>query len=152
METIRVILADDHAVVRRGVRALLEEAPDIEVVAEAADGHQALALVEDKKPHLLVTDISMPGMTGLELASHITRDFPSTRVLILSMHKEKEYATKALAAGAGGYLLKDAGDAECEAAVRAVARGESYLSPCVSGHLVTEYMRLRRPSGPRPTP
>ena len=144
MGAIRVVLADDHAVVRRGVRALLQEAPDIEVVAEAADGHQALASVEAKRPDVLVTDIAMPGLTGLELAKRVARDFPQTRVLILSMHKEKEYATRALAAGAGGYLLKDAGDAECEAAVRAVARGESYLSPSVSGHVVTEYVRLAK--------
>jgi DNA-binding NarL/FixJ family response regulator len=144
MATIRVVLADDHAVVRRGVRALLQEAPDIEIVAEAADGHQALASVEAKRPDVLVTDIAMPGLNGLELAKRVARDFPQTRVLILSMHNEKEYATRALAAGAGGYLLKDAGDAECEAAVRAVARGESYLSPSVSGHVVTEYVRLAK--------
>jgi DNA-binding NarL/FixJ family response regulator len=144
MGTIRVVLADDHPVVRRGVRALLQEAPDIEVVAEAADGHQALASVEAKRPDVLVTDIAMPGLTGLELAKRVARDFPQTRVLILSMHKEKEYATRALAAGADGYLLKDAGDAECEAAVRAVARGESYLSPSVFGHVVTEYVRLAK--------
>jgi DNA-binding NarL/FixJ family response regulator len=144
MGTIRVVLADDHPIVRRGVRALLQEAPDIEVVAEAADGHQALAAVEANRPHVLVTDIAMPGLTGLELAKRVARDFPQTRVLILSIHKEKEYATRALAAGAGGYLLKDAGDPECEAAVRAVARGEGYLSPSVSGHVVTEYVRLAK--------
>jgi DNA-binding NarL/FixJ family response regulator len=141
MGTIRVVLADDHAVVRRGVRSLLE-APDIEVVAEAGDGHQALAAVAAHRPDVLMTDIAMPGMTGLELAERVARDFPPTRVLILSMHKDKAYATRALAAGAAGYLLKDAGAAECEAAVRAVVRGESYLSPAVSGHVVAEYTRL----------
>jgi DNA-binding NarL/FixJ family response regulator len=142
MGTIRVVLADDHAVVRRGVRSLLEESPGIEVVAEAADGREAVAAVAAHRPDVLVTDIAMPGLTGLELAECVARDFPQTRVLILSMHKEKAFATRALAAGAAGYLLKDAGAAECEAAVRAVARGESYLSPAVSGHLVTEYTRL----------
>jgi DNA-binding NarL/FixJ family response regulator len=142
MDTIRVVLADDHAVVRRGVRATLEEAPDIEIVAEAANGNEALASVEAKRPDVLVTDIAMPGLTGLELAERTTRDFPQTRVLILSMHNEKRYATKALAVGASGYLLKDATAAECEAAVRAVARGDGYLSPFISGHLVTEYARL----------
>ena len=141
MGTIRVVLADDHAVVRRGVRSLLE-APDIEVVAEAGDGHQALAAVAAHRPDVLMTDIAMPGMTGLELAERVARDFPPTRVLILSMHKDKAYATRALAAGAAGYLLKDSGAAECEAAVRAVVRGESYLSPAVSGHVVAEYTRL----------
>ncbi len=142
MGTIRVVLADDHAVVRHGVRSLLEAAPDIEIVAEAGDGHQALALVEAHRPDVLVTDIAMPGLTGLELAEHVARDFPQTRVLVLSMHQEKAYATRALAAGAAGYLLKDAGADECEVAVRAVARGESYLSPAVSGHVVAEYARL----------
>jgi DNA-binding NarL/FixJ family response regulator len=141
MGTIRVVLADDHEVVRRGVRSLLE-APDIEVVAEAGDGHQALAAVAAHRPDVLMTDIAMPGMTGLELAERVARDFPPTRVLILSMHKDKAYATRALAAGAAGYLLKDSGAAECEAAVRAVVRGESYLSPAVSGHVVAEYTRL----------
>jgi DNA-binding NarL/FixJ family response regulator len=101
MGTIRVVLADDHAVVRRGVRSLLE-APDIEVVAEAGDGHQALAAVAAHRPDVLMTDIAMPGMTGLELAERVARDFPPTRVLILSMHKDKAYATRALAAGAAG--------------------------------------------------
>jgi DNA-binding NarL/FixJ family response regulator len=142
MGTIRVVLADDHAVVRHGVRSLLEAAPDIEIVAEAGEGHQALALVTAHRPDVLVTDIAMPGLTGLELVECVVRDFPQTRVLVLSMHQEKAYATRALAAGAAGYLLKDAGAAECEAAVRAVVRGESYLSPAVSGHVVAEYARL----------
>lgn len=95
MGAIRVILADNHAVVRLGVRSLLEQAGDIEIIAEAADGIQALALVEAHHPDVLVTDIAMPGLTGLELASRVARDCPPTRVLILSMHREKEYATKA---------------------------------------------------------
>jgi DNA-binding NarL/FixJ family response regulator len=142
MGTIRVVLADDHAVVRRGVRSLLEAAPDIEVVAEAGAGHEALAAVAAHRPDVLVTDIAMPGLTGLELAERVARDFPATRVLILSMHEEKAYATRALALGAAGYLLKNASGPECEAAVRAVVRGESYFSPAVSGHLVAEYTRL----------
>ncbi len=142
MGTIRVVLADDHTVVRRGVRSLLEMSPDIEIVAEAGDGHQALEAVVAHRPDLLVTDIAMPGLTGLDLAERISRDFPETRVLILSVHKEKAYATRALAVGAAGYLIKDADADECEAAVRAVVRGDSYLSPAVSGHLVAEYARL----------
>jgi DNA-binding NarL/FixJ family response regulator len=142
METIRVVLADDHTVVRRGVRAILEEASDIEIVAEAADGNEALASVEAKRPDVLLTDISMPGLTGLELTERTVREFPQTRVLILSIHNDMGYATKALAVGASGYLLKDAAATEWEAAVRAVARGDGYLSPIISGHLVTEYARL----------
>ena len=93
MGAIRVVLADDHAVVRRGVRSLLEEA-DIEVVAEAADGQQALAAVATHAPDVLMTDLAMPGMSGLDLAERVASDFPLTRVLILSMHREKSYATR----------------------------------------------------------
>ncbi len=142
MGTIRVVMADDHAVVRCGVRVLLEKSGDIKIVAEAENGDQALALVEANRPDVLVTDIEMPGLTGLELAVRVTRECPETKVLIFSMHREKQYVTKALTSGAAGYLLKDAGARECEAAVRAVCRGESYLSPAVSAHLVAEYARL----------
>ena len=156
MGTIRVVLADDHAFVRRGVRALLEEAGDIEVVAVAEDGDKALALVQANRPDVLVTDIEMPGLDGFELTTRVVREFPGTKVLILSIHKQKEYATRALSCGALGYLLKDAGERECEAAVRAVYRGESYLSPAISSHLVAEYARLAQaeepPGGPPLTP
>jgi DNA-binding NarL/FixJ family response regulator len=142
VSTIRVVLVDDHALVRRGVRAWLEEAGDIEVVGEAADGERAIELLAAHRPDVLVTDIEMPGMNGLDLTRRVVLEYPDTKVLILSIHKQKEYATKALASGAKGYLLKDAGEGECEAAVRAVFRGESYLSPAVSAHLVAEYTRL----------
>ena len=143
MGTIRVVLADDHALVRFGMRALLEAAGDIEIVAEAEDGDKALALVEAHRPDVLVTDIEMPGLGGLELTERVVREFPATKVLILSIHKkEKEYATTASTCGALGYLLKDAGEQEYSAAVRAVFRGESYLSPVISAHVVAEYTRL----------
>jgi DNA-binding NarL/FixJ family response regulator len=142
MSTIRVVLADDHALARRGVRALLAETGDIEVVAEAEDGDTALKLVETHRPDVLVTDIEMPGLTGLELTERVVRDCPGTKVLIISIHKAKEYATKAITSGAAGYLLKDAGSSEFAAAVRAVFQGESYLSPAISAHLVAEYTRL----------
>ncbi len=145
MSTIRVVLADDHALVRRGVRAWLEDDADgIEVVAEAEDGRRkALALVAERRPDVLITDIEMPGLSGIELTRRVVVEFPETKVLILSIHKQKEHAAKALASGRlGGYLLKDAGQRECEAAVRAVFRGESYLSPAISAHVVAEYTRL----------
>jgi DNA-binding NarL/FixJ family response regulator len=147
MSTIRVVLADDHALVRRGVRAWLEEADGIAVVAEADDGAKALALVAERRPDVLVSDIEMPGLDGFELTRRVAVEFPETKVLILSIHKQKEHATKALASGARGYLLKDAGQRECEAAVRAVFRGESYLSPAISAHLVAEYTRLAQAEG-----
>jgi DNA-binding NarL/FixJ family response regulator len=152
MSTIRVVLADDHALVRRGVRAVLEAAGDIEVVAEAEAGDKALSLVEAHRPDVLLTDIEMPGLTGLELAERVVREFPETRVLVLSIHKQKDYVTRALSSGARGYLLKDAGERECEAAVRAVHRGESYLSPAISTHLVAEYTRLVRAEEAAPAP
>ncbi len=126
----------------RGAIVALEEAGDIEVVAEAADGETALNLVEHHRPDVLVTDIEMPGLTGIELTERVARDWPETKVLIISMHQTKEYATKAISSGAAGYLLKDAGASEFEAAVRAVFRGENYLSPAISAHLVAEYTRL----------
>jgi DNA-binding NarL/FixJ family response regulator len=152
MGTIRVILADDHAIVRVGVRSLLEEMPEIEVVAEAVDGHQALDLVEAHRPDVLVTDIAMPGLSGLELAEMVSRDHAVTRVLVLSMHKERAFATRALACGAAGYLLKDAASSELGIAVLAVARGDGYLSPTVSAYLVADYARLAKAEAPPPDP
>ncbi len=144
MEKIRVVLADDHSFVRAGVRAILEEIEDVMVVAEAADGQQALALVESHRPNVLVTDISMPILDGVELASRVPAASPTTRVLVLSMHADRPYATKAMAAGAAGYLLKDAGLDELEKALRAVANGESYLSPAISTHVLADYTRLAK--------
>ena len=117
MSTIRVVLADDHALVRRGVRSWLEDAGDIEVVAEAEDGNAALALVASHQPDVLITDIEMPELDGIELTKRVVLEFPATKVLILSIHSQKEHATKALAAGARGYLLKNSGKADCSAAV-----------------------------------
>ncbi len=152
MEKIRVVLADDHSFVRAGVRSILEEMGDVAVVAEAADGQQALALVEAHQPDLLLTDISMPGLDGVELASRVPAVSPETRVLVLSMHADRPYATKAIAAGAAGYVVKDAGLDELEKALRAVANGESYLSPPISTHLLADYSRLAKaeatPSSP----
>ena len=152
MGAIRVVIADDHAFLRLGLRAVLEDAEGIEVVAEAADGEAALAVVEAQRPDVLVTDINMPRLDGLKLAERVAAEHPATRVLILSMHDDREFARKALAGGAAGYLLKDAGEAELEAAVRALARGESYLSPAISAHLVAEYARLARAEAERPGP
>lgn len=148
MDMIRVLVADDHTLVRAGIRALLEGLEGVEVVGEAGDGREALALAEALRPDILVADIAMPHMTGLELAGRVTRDLAPTRVVILSMHASEEYASRALQAGAAGYLLKDSGLAELEIAVRAVAGGGTYLSPAVSGHVIAEY--LRRTGGVHP--
>ena len=141
MKPIRVLLADDHALVRAGFRALLQSLPDMEVVAEAGDGREALRLIGLHQPDVVLMDIGMPGLNGLEAAARIVEESPHIRVIILSMHATEEYVLRALRAGAGGYLLKDAGTAELELAVRAVVRGEMYLSPAVSKHVIAEYVQ-----------
>jgi DNA-binding NarL/FixJ family response regulator len=140
MKPIRVVLADDHTLVRAGIWSLLEELPNVRVVAEAGDGHAALALIEEHQPDIAMLDIAMPGLNGLEVASRVANAFPFVRVVILSMHATEEYVLRALRAGASGYLLKDASTPELELALAAVVRGETYLSPAVSKH-VTEYVR-----------
>jgi DNA-binding NarL/FixJ family response regulator len=132
MTPIRLVLADDHVLVRSGVRALLEQLDGVQVVGEASDGREALALVARLRPHVVLMDISMPELNGLEAADRLRRDYPQIRVILLSMHADEAYVARALAVGAAGYVLKTAGAVELELAVRAVARGESYLSPEVA--------------------
>jgi DNA-binding NarL/FixJ family response regulator len=139
--SIRVVLAEDHALVRAGLRRLLDGAPGIEVLAEADDGREALRLVGEHLPDVLVMDITMPGLNGLNAAARVVTEYPQCRVIILSMHDNEEYVWQALHAGASGYLLKDASPTELELAIRAVARGGSYLSPRVSRYLVSDYVR-----------
>jgi DNA-binding NarL/FixJ family response regulator len=141
MAAIRVILADDHRLIRAGIRALLEGLEGVAVVAEAADGHEALAAVEAHRPDVLLSDIAMPGLSGLDVAARLARERPEVRVVILSMHKDEAYVRRAVLAGAAGYLLKDSDTEELGLALRAVARGETYLSPAVSKHLVADYRR-----------
>ena len=122
MSVLRVLLADDHALVRAGMRALLSELAGIEVVAETGDGREALRLVREHRPDIAMLDISMPGLNGLEVVARIAHDHPSTRVIIVSMHADDESVRRALAAGAAGYLLKNSDRSELELALRAVAR------------------------------
>ena len=138
--TIRVLLAEDHTLVRAGIRSLLASVPGIEVVGEAGDGREALALLKTTPVDVAILDITMPGMNGLEAASRIAEDWPATKVIILSMHANGEYVERALRDGAVGYLLKDAGTSELEAAIRAVMRGESFLSPAVSKRVVAGFL------------
>jgi DNA-binding NarL/FixJ family response regulator len=146
---IRVVLADDHAVVRAGIRAMLERISEIEILGEAGNGREALELAERLRPQILLADISMPEMNGLELAARVTKDFPNVRVIILSMHAAEEYVWQALRAGAAGYLLKDTDVVELELALRTVAQGKSYLTPAVSKQVVENYMhRLGNESSP----
>lgn len=147
MTTIRVLLADDHALVRAGFRALLGNIEGVEVVAEAEDGRDALRLIAEYNPEVVLLDIAMPGLNGLEATVRIIAEFPGVRVIILSMHASEEYVLRALRAGAVGYLLKGARAAELELAVTSVARGETYLSPAASKHLVEQYVSQASDSG-----
>jgi len=140
MKPIRILLADDHTLVRAGIRSLVQAISGIQVVAEAGDGREALSLIETHQPDVALLDIAMPSLNGLEVAAQVADNFPFVRVIMLSMHATEEYVLRALRAGASGYLLKDADTAELELAIKAVTRGETYLSPAVSKH-VTEYIR-----------
>jgi DNA-binding NarL/FixJ family response regulator len=132
---------DDHALIRAGIRALVQNLGSIEVIGEAADGREALALTKTHQPDVVLMDISMAGLNGLEATARIVKSYPNVRVLILSAHSNEEYVHQALRAGAAGYLLKNADLSEFELAVRAVARGETYLSPSVSKHVIADYVR-----------
>lgn len=145
MRPIRVMLVDDHHLFRAGVRAILQSIAHIEVIGEASDGRDALALVASLRPQVLLIDIGMAGMNGLEATGRVTEEFPEVRVIILSMHATEQYVGQALKAGAAGYLLKDSAPVELEMAIRAVARGESYLSPAVSRHVVSAYLQRTGP-------
>ena len=133
---IRILLADDHTLFRAGIRSLLETLGDVEVVAEAGDGREALLLVEAHAPDLVLLDIMMPGLNGLDAAARITRGDSRSRVIMLSMNADEDSVLKALRAGAVGYLVKTADPAELELAVRAVMRGEQFLSSAVSAHVI----------------
>ena len=127
-KTVRVILADDHPILRAGIRDVLKQMPYVELVGEARDGREAIELVEAVRPHLVLIGISMPGLNGLEATAHITKAFPKVRVIIVSRHANLEYYRHALRAGASGYLLKRAVIDELESALRRVVAGEVYLS------------------------
>jgi DNA-binding NarL/FixJ family response regulator len=149
MSAIRVLLADDHILVRAGIRSLLQGLSAIRVIAEAEDGRQALDLVREQRPDVVLMDISMPGMNGLEALRRITREFKAVRVVILSMHPSEEYVLEAVRAGASGYLLKDSSPTELELCVRAVAQGGTYFTPRVSKQVIADYfLRLSGESTP----
>jgi DNA-binding NarL/FixJ family response regulator len=138
---IRVLIADDHTLVRAGVRSLISTMAGIEVVAEANDGREALQMIAETKPDVALIDITMAGMNGLEAAERMRKEFSGLRIIILSMHSNEEYVLQSLRVGAAGYLLKDASASELESAVRSVARGETFLSPAVSKHVISNYLR-----------
>ena len=141
MNPTLVLIADDHALVRAGIRALLERIPNTEVVAEASDGREAMELIAKRQPDIVLMDIAMPGLNGLEATRQIVKTWPLVRVIVLSMHSSEEYVWQALRAGARGYLLKGASLAELELALSFVVRGEIYLSPPLSQQVIREYVQ-----------
>ena len=146
---IRVVLADDHNLVRAGIRVLLERIPEVQVVGEASDGREALALIAREKPDLALLDIGMPELNGLEAAARIAREAPRTRLVMLSMHASESYVAQALKLGVSGYVLKEACVEELPLLLRAIARGETYLSPAISKQVV-ETLRARLQDGQAP--
>jgi two-component system, NarL family, response regulator NreC len=141
METIRILLADDHTVVRDGLRALVEKQPDMAVIGEAADGRDTIRMAEEQSPDVIIMDIAMPNMNGIEATRRILASNPRAAVLILSMHQDESYVLRSLKAGARGYLLKDSVRSDVIEAIRAVVQGRSFLTRKVSRILQEDYVR-----------
>ncbi len=148
MSAVRVLLADDHTLVRAGIRALLEDMGGVVIVAEAANGRDALALAREHRPDLAIMDISMSALNGIDAAARIRQELPGTRVLMLSMHAGEEFVRRALKVGAAGYLVKDSAPLELRMAIEAVMRDEVYLSPRVSKPLLAGLIDA---AGPAPS-
>jgi DNA-binding NarL/FixJ family response regulator len=140
-DPIRILLADDHAVMRTGLRLILERQPDFSVIGEAADGRQAVALTLQNHPDVIVMDVTMPNLNGIEATRQICAALPQTGVVMLSMHSDEAYVLRALKAGARGYLLKESAESDLIAAIRAVKAGKAFFSPAVSRMLVEDYVR-----------
>jgi two-component system response regulator NreC len=140
MRRIRVLLAEDHTLVRKGLRALLDEADEITVIAEASDGREAISKVEERNPDVILMDISMPTLSGLEATRQICEQTPEAKILILTVHSSAEYILQALRAGASGYLLKQAAPTDLIRAIKAVHRGEAFLSPTISRSVIQDYV------------
>jgi len=141
VDPTRVLIADDHTLVRAGIRSLLEKLPGIEVVAEASDGREVLRLVAEHQPQIVLMDIAMPMLNGLDTTRQLSELHPDVRVIILSIYSDEEHVYQALRAGASGYLLKGAATEELELALRSVAHGETYLAPQVARPVIAAYLR-----------
>jgi two-component system response regulator NreC len=144
---IKVLIADDHGIVRTGLRLLLERAEDVQVVGEAGDGRELVRLAAEQSPTVAIVDIGMPLLNGIEATTQLVRDNPKLAVIILSMHADESYITRALNAGARGYVLKDTADDEIEAAVYSVAAGKPYFSQRIAKTLLEDYVRMMRERG-----
>jgi two-component system response regulator NreC len=151
MSPVRIVLADDHTVMRNGLRLLLERQPNLQVVGEAADGRQAVALTEAEHPDVVIMDIAMPNLNGIEAARQIVNHSPKTAIAILSMHSDESYVIRALKAGARAYLLKDSAESDLIAAIHAITEGKSFFSPLVRRILKEDYMRQLESRGAEDT-
>ena len=140
----RVVIAEDHTIIREGLRSLLHQAKDFDIVGEAADGREALRLVERSKPDLVLTDLSMPRMDGTDVIGAIKKQSPHTKVIALTVHRAEEYVLATLRAGVDGYVLKEASYEELMMAIRSVLKGKHYLSPEISGKLIEGYLEGRK--------
>ena len=147
MKAIRILLADDHSVVRKGLRLLLESVPEFQVIADASSGREAVTLAEQHMPDVIVMDVAMPILNGIEAARQITAKLPQTAVVFLSMHGDESYVLRALKAGARAYLLKDSAEYDLIQAVKAVSEGKAFFSPAISKMLVEDYMRQMQERG-----
>jgi len=139
-----VLIADDHGIVRQGLRALLEKSPDVSVVGEASDGREAVRLAAELRPNIVVMDIAMPMLNGVDATSQILSRDPEIKVIILSMHSDESYILRALSAGAKGYLLKDSAEGDILPAVQTVAKGRPYFSPVIASTLLDEYLQTMK--------
>jgi two-component system response regulator NreC len=144
MNVIRILLADDHTVVRKGLRLLIESHPGFKVIAEAANGREAVSLAEANTPNVVVLDVAMPLLNGIEAARQISAKLPQTAIVFLSMHSDEGYVLKALKSGAKAYLLKDSAEDDLINAIKAVSEGKAFFSPAISKMLVEDYMRQMR--------
>jgi DNA-binding NarL/FixJ family response regulator len=138
---LRILIADDHTVVRQGIKKILEEQPGWEVVAEAGDGREAVSQTIELRPDVVILDIGLPRLNGVEAVQQIARRATGARVLVLSMYSDEAYVTRAVRAGASGYLLKDSADTDLIRAVTAVAQGKSFFSPAIARIILDEYAR-----------
>ena len=150
-EKKRILIVEDHTLLRAGIKSLLSQDPDLEIVGEADNGRDAVRAIEMLAPDLVLTDLSMPGMNGIEAITDIKRRYPKTLVLVLTVHKTDEYIHESLRAGADGYILKDATHDELRIAIRSVLSGKTYLSPDISKKVITGYLGTDKPNSPSTT-
>ena len=150
-EKVRIVLAEDHTILREGLRALLTADPNFEIIGEAADGREAVRFVEKQIPDLILMDLSMPRMTGMDAIREIKKRYPQTKIIALTVHKTEEYLRTTLQAGADGYVLKDATRDELMMAIQSVLKGKTYLSPGVSGRVIEGYLEGKESQMPHST-